>query len=63
MIVFSFLYGLKHLTIFQYNEFGRTMILKGKHSGGFLKNYFLEIIHNVLNIQEAYLWSMKTNDN
>ena len=48
MIVFSFLYGPKHLTIFQYNEFRRTMILKGKHSGGFLKNYFLEIIHEVL---------------
>ena len=48
MIVFSFLYGPKHLTIFQYNEFGRTMISKGKHSGGFLKNYFLEIIHKVL---------------
>ena len=55
MIVFNLLYGPKHLTIFQYKEFGRTMISKGKHSGGFLKNYFLEIDSQGINIYRKHI--------
>ena len=55
MIVFSFLYGLKHLSIFQYNEFVRTMISKGKHLEGFWKHYFLEIDSQGINIYKKHI--------